>query len=192
MDRTATGDATSRLSREESTPAAGELRDDATRRTTPSVTALALPSFRCLSHDLITSGQPSEEHLSGVALAGFEVVINLALHGAEYSLPDERSSVETLGMTYEHIPVIWQHPVLANLETFFATMARHAGRRIYVHCAANKRVSVFVFLYRVLRLGWKPEDAHPDLYAVWSPDPTWQAFIDLALSGASRPSQAAG
>jgi uncharacterized protein (TIGR01244 family) len=142
----------------------------------------AIYNYRRLSDSLATSGQPSEEELTRVAHAGFAVVINLALQDDQYSLPDERRTVEGLGMDYEHIPVIWQRPTPADLEAFFAAMDRHAEQRIYVHCAANLRVSSFVLLYRVLRLGWRLEDALPDLEALWQPNDTWQAFIEDALA----------
>ncbi len=142
----------------------------------------AIYNYRRLTHALATSGQPSEEELADVARAGFEVVINLALDESERSLPDERRTVQSLGMAYEHVPVAWDRPTHADLAAFFATMDRHSGQRVYVHCAANFRVSSFVLLYRVLRLGWRREEALPDLEAVWQPNDTWQAFIDGALA----------
>jgi protein tyrosine phosphatase (PTP) superfamily phosphohydrolase (DUF442 family) len=147
----------------------------------PELTAIF--NYRRLSERLATSGQPGEAELGAIARAGFEVVINLALHDCEGAPPDERRTVEGLGMTYEHIPVVWQHPAPADLEAFFSAMDRHAGRAVYVHCAANLRVSAFMLLYRVIRLGWRLEDALPDLQAIWQPDDTWQAFIDAALAG---------
>jgi uncharacterized protein (TIGR01244 family) len=135
-------------------------------------------NYRRLSEDLITSGQPSEAQLAGVARAGFNVVVNLALHDDESSLPDERGTVDSLGMAYEHIPVNWRQPTRADLQAFFATLDRHAGEKVYVHCAANFRVSSFMLLYRVLRQGWRLEDALPDLEALWQPNDTWQGFID--------------
>lgn len=148
----------------------------------------AITNFRRLASDLITGGQPTEAQLASVAVAGTEVVINLALHGAYYSLPDERGTVEALGMVYEHIPVIWEQPTHADLERFFASMAKHAGRRVFVHCAANYRASAFILLYRVLRLGWRLEDALPDMRAIWDPAeyPAWRAFIEGALGRAMK------
>ena len=143
-------------------------------------------NYRRLAEDLITSGQPSEEQLAHIAGAGFAVDVNLALHDDDYSLPDERRTAESLGMVYEHIPVVWQRPTRADLDAFFAALDRHAGQRIYVHCAANLRVSSFILLYRVLRLGWRLEDALPDLQALWQPDDTWQKFIDDALANGSE------
>jgi hypothetical protein len=37
-------------------------------------------------------------------------VINLGLHSHEKALPDEAATVDSLGMTYVHIPVDFQNP----------------------------------------------------------------------------------
>ena len=141
-------------------------------------------NFRRLAGHLITGGQPTEEQLALAAAAGVEVVINLGRLDPAYALPDERGTVAALGLIYEHIPVVWAEPHAADLDAFFAALARHAGRRLFVHCAANYRASAFNMLYRVLRLGWRIEDARPDLDAIWDPAeyPQWQAFIEAALA----------
>jgi protein tyrosine phosphatase (PTP) superfamily phosphohydrolase (DUF442 family) len=151
----------------------------------PTDSLSGIRGYRRLAGDLITSGQPTVEQLSEVAAAGFQDVINLALHNDSYSLPDERGTVEALGMTYTHIPVVWQQPTQADLAAFLAALDRLQGRRVYVHCAANMRVSAFMYLYRVLRLGWPSESALPDLHALWQPNETWQAFIDATLAGSA-------
>ena len=140
-------------------------------------------NFRRLSDHLLTGGQPTEAELALAAAAGAEVVVNLGRLDPAYALPDERGTVAALGLIYEHIPVIWADPTPADLAAFFAVMERYAGRRIFVHCAANYRASAFNMLYRVLRLGWRIEDARPDLDAIWDPAeyPQWQAFIAAAL-----------
>ena len=141
-------------------------------------------NFHRLSDRLITGGQPTEEQLALAAAAGCEVVINLGRLDPAYALPDERGTVAALGLIYEHIPVVWAEPTAADLDAFFAAMARYAGRRLFVHCAANYRASAFNMLYRVLRLGWRIEDARPDMDAIWDPAeyPAWQAFLERALA----------
>ncbi len=145
----------------------------------------AITNYRRLAPDLITGGQPTEAQLALVAAAGAEVVINLGRLDPAYALPDERGTVEALGLIYEHIPVAWEQPTPADLDTFFAAMDRHAGRRVFVHCAANYRASAFVMLYRVLRLGWPIANALPDMRTIWDPAeyPAWQAFLERALHG---------
>jgi len=45
----------------------------------------------------------------------------------------------------------------------------------------NMRVSVFIYLYRRLVLSESDEAASFPMRVVWTPDETWQAFIDQAL-----------
>lgn len=142
-------------------------------------------NYRRLTVLIATAGQPSEEELATVAHAGFEVVVNLALHDAEYSLPDERRTVESLGMRYIHIPVVWERPLRADLERFFETMDDLSGRRVFVHCAANKRVSVFMALYRQLRQDWAPDATRLDVLAIWQPDAVWQQFMEKMMQQVS-------
>jgi protein tyrosine phosphatase (PTP) superfamily phosphohydrolase (DUF442 family) len=138
-------------------------------------------NFRRMAPDLATAGQPLENELAAVAAAGFEVVIDLALLDAEYSLPDEPRLVRSLGMDFEHVPVIWERPTLDNLQDFFAAMQRHAGRNIFLHCAANMRVSVFLALYRIMCLGWSRDEALAHVLDIWEPDAAWCDFIRRAL-----------
>ena len=135
-------------------------------------------NYRRLTDLIATAGQPSDEELAAVAHAGFEVVVNLALHDAEYSLPDECRTVESLGMRYVHIPVVWERPLRVDLERFFEIMDDLAGKHVFVHCAANKRVSVFMALYRQLRQGLAPDAVMPDVHAIWEPDYVWRRFFE--------------
>jgi protein tyrosine phosphatase (PTP) superfamily phosphohydrolase (DUF442 family) len=138
-------------------------------------------NYLALSDTLATSGQPSEEQLAEISKAGFQVMINLGLSKADYALQDEAGLVKSLGMAYVHIPVLWEAPEKIDLETFFAVMDARRARRVYVHCAANMRVSTFVALYRILRLGWEREKAFLDVYLIWTPNERWLSFIDESL-----------
>ena len=135
-----------------------------------------------LTESIATSGQPNESQIAEIAQAGYQLVINLALSNAEYSLPDERSTVESHGMEYVHLPVIWERPTVENLEAFCDVMDANRGKKIFVHCAANMRVSAFMALYRIRRLGWKPEEAFRDMQRIWTPEGWWQEFILAALA----------
>jgi protein tyrosine phosphatase (PTP) superfamily phosphohydrolase (DUF442 family) len=127
-----------------------------------------------------TSGQPSAEQFGLIASEGYRSVINLALTTSPGALPDEGALVETLGMEYVHIPVEFDAPRPGDLEQFFAAVERAPGK-VFVHCIANKRVSAFLFLYRVLKLGHPVAEAEMALHRVWQPDEVWQSFIDRAL-----------
>src|SRR3954469_19355144 len=127
-------------------------------------------NFRALGERLGTAGQPTEDQLRTVRDAGFEVVINLALPTSDNALANEGSVVTRLGMSYVHIPVDFKAPIAQDFRVFCRIMEAFDERPVFVHCAANKRVSAFVFLYRVLRKGVAAFDAERDLYAIWQPD----------------------
>ena len=138
-------------------------------------------NYLMLSESIGTSGQPSEAQIVEIAQAGYQLVINLALSNTKYPLADERSTVESHGMEYIHLPVIWEHPTTENLESFCDVIDANQRKKVFVHCAANMRVSAFMALYRIQRLGWKPEDAFRDMQRIWTPDGWWRDFILAAL-----------
>lgn len=139
--------------------------------------------YRRVEPLLATSGQPSEEQLRAVAADGFRTVINLALHDdPRYSLPDEAGLARSLGLTYVHIPVPFAAPTEGDLRRFFAAMDAHRHEKLLVHCAANKRVTAFLGLYRVLALGWTRDEAFAPMRQTWEPDETWRSFIDAMLA----------
>jgi protein tyrosine phosphatase (PTP) superfamily phosphohydrolase (DUF442 family) len=142
-------------------------------------------NFRQAAPDLATSGQPKESQLADIAAAGYEVVINLALHDdPRYSLPDERASVHSLGLEYVHIPVQFDKPARQDLLAFFEVMEHKRGRRVWVHCAANMRVTAFVSLFRVLREGWGTDNAFALMHEIWQPNEIWSRFIATELASA--------
>ena len=142
-------------------------------------------NYREAAPDLATSGQPGEDELIAIAGAGYQVIINLALHDdPRYSLPDEAASVKTLGLEYIHSPVLFGAPTQGDLISFCDAMASHQQHRVWVHCAANKRVTAFLGLYRCLREGWAEEPAFALMREIWQPDAVWSAFIASQLANA--------
>jgi uncharacterized protein (TIGR01244 family) len=133
-----------------------------------------------LSERLATAGQPTKDELAAVAQAGYETVINLDVNDSLSALDDEAGLVRSLGMEYAHIPVVWQAPTRADLERFFEAMDARQGQKLFVHCAANRRVSVFIALYRILKLGWEVQEARRWTFLDTMPE-VWQAFFDGML-----------
>lgn len=147
-----------------------------------NATSLAnIYNFRSLGDKLATAGQPTEEQLREVREAGFEAVINLALPTSDNALPNEGSLVTGLGMSYVHIPVNFQSPTSQDFRAFYRVMQAFDDRPVFVHCAANMRVSAFMFLYRVLFKSIPASEAERDLYAIWQPDEVWSQFIQNQL-----------
>lgn len=141
-------------------------------------------AYRQASGDIATSGQPRDHNFPGIAAAGYTTVINLGLHeDKRYALEDEAGTVQNLGMTYVHIPVQFGNPTAGDLVAFMDAMQTHAGEKVWVHCAANMRVTAFLGLYRVLRQGWEAGRAFELMNSVWKPDPLWEEFISSQLKG---------
>ena len=138
--------------------------------------------YNYLKYDdkLSSSGMPTPEQLKEVAEAGARVVINLATSKSEGAIPNEAELVTDLGMEYIHIPVEWNKPTRRNLDDFLHAMDAHRDDKVLVHCQANFRATGFVALYRILRQGWKVEDAFQPLRRIWNPEeyPIWQTFIE--------------
>lgn len=138
-------------------------------------------SFRAVGDRLGTAGQPTERQFRMVREAGFEAVINLALPTSDNALANEGSVVTGLGMSYVHIPVDFKAPTSQDFRAFCRVMEAFDERPVFVHCAANMRVSAFVFLYRVLCQRVALPDAERDLHAIWQPNEVWTRFIQEQL-----------
>jgi len=137
----------------------------------------SIKNFVGVDVGLATAGQPSESELAEVAASGFEVVVNLGLLDPRYCLTDEAGTVRSLGLEYHHVPVDFQAPSVADFQRFRAVMAVSSGRRTFVHCAANYRVSCFVALYGEAELGWSRAEADAHVARVWAPNETWLALL---------------
>ena len=144
------------------------------------MTIHGIRNFIDVSPNLSTAGQPSEDQLRELALDGCEVVINLGLLDPRYCLADEQGLVESLGMKYRHIPVDFTAPQPRDLENFFDVMDASHSRKVFVHCAANYRVSSFVGLYGEARWGWSADQADAHVRRVWEPNDTWKGFMEAS------------
>jgi protein tyrosine phosphatase (PTP) superfamily phosphohydrolase (DUF442 family) len=134
-----------------------------------------------ISDSIATSGQPTEEQFSAIKQAGYQTIVNLALQESTNALPDEKHIVESQEMQYVHIPVIWEKPTIENLKDFVSVMEANTDKKVFVHCAANMRVSAFMYLYRRLYKKVSEEEAKKDLYKIWIPNENWQKFMEQVI-----------
>jgi uncharacterized protein (TIGR01244 family) len=140
-------------------------------------------NFLALSEALFTGGMPNAEQLADAARKGVQVVINLAPYDVHPALPNEAELVKSLGMQYIHIPVNWNTPTHDGLDRFMDAMDQNRDRKVLVHCEANFRATAFVSMYRILRQGWRPEDALAVMHRIWDEDayPVWRTFLEDTL-----------
>lgn len=137
-----------------------------------------IKNFSRINDSLATAGQPSEEQIRAIAANRYSVVINLGLIDPRYCLDDEAGLVRSLGMAYHHIPVDFEAPDQVDLVRFFEIMNDYPDQKVFVHCAANYRVSVFVALFGQKEWNWPVSEADEHIRRIWNPDVVWTSFIE--------------
>ena len=84
---------------------------------------------------------------------GYQVIINLGLSDGKYALADEAGSVKNLGLTYHHIPVIFDNPQLDELNAFIGLMdEQHAIKKhwcIVRQITVHRPLQVYIFLQKI-------------------------------------------
>jgi protein tyrosine phosphatase (PTP) superfamily phosphohydrolase (DUF442 family) len=150
--------------------------------------------FRAYNHvqispTLATSGVVPADEFAAIRRAGYRVVINLLPNDSKYAVPDEESIVLNLDMQYVHIPIDIESPTLGDYERFEAAMDAASEVPIWVHCAANWRVSAFIGLYAQVRLGWSGERARNLVSGIWAPTPPWIHLEGQVLSRSAQGSR---
>ena len=137
----------------------------------------AVYNYHAISDRVHTSGQPTEKQFAAIRDAGFRRVINLAPRGVENALLDEAGTLAALGLEYVHIPVDFRHPTDADFEQFVDAYEASGDEKVWIHCAANARVSAFVYRYRRDVLKEDEAAARADLNAIWEPIGIWRKFL---------------
>ncbi len=149
----------------------------------PNAHALSsIAHYRAVDERISTSGQPTLLQLARISAAGFASVINLGAHDLRFVALTERVAVESLGLSYVHIPVAFAEPTEHDLFQFFAQLDARRAEKVWIHCTTNKRVSVFLCLYRIIRLGMERDQAFAQMLDVWAPNEVWSSFIAAMLA----------
>ena len=141
-------------------------------------------NYHKVSDTISTAGQPTRSELELLSENGFDTVINIAMDDSGGAIPEEEKIITGYGLTYHHIPVVWESPQQYQLDQFFDLMDTKKGQKTFVHCAKNYRVSAFMYLYYILRLGVDEKHAKGVMFPEWSPDLIWTDFIQRALNQA--------
>ena len=134
-------------------------------------------NFVQAAETIATSGVVPLEEFAVIAAAGYRCVVNLLPNDSQYAQAGEAETVRGLGMSYVHIPIDIDCPTMADYESFERAMDDARESCVWVHCAANWRVSAFVSLYGQARLGWSRERGDQLVRGLWEPTRPW---LDLA------------
>lgn len=127
-----------------------------------------------------TSGQPTSSQLKLLIKKGYEVIINLAQDSIVGKVAfNQESILEESNIRYIHIPVDFDNPKESDFENFVSIIKKYKNKKLFVHCAANMRVSAFTYRYRRDILNLKHDEIIKDLEKIWKPNKVWKSFLNL-------------
>ena len=126
-----------------------------------------------------TSGQPNAYQLKLIAENGYDAVINLAPNSVfEGSVINEAEILTANKVKYIHIPVNFNKPKDEDFLKFVNCLEENKDKKIWIHCAANMRVSAFVYKYRRDILKLEDREIIEDMNLIWSPNNVWGSFLN--------------
>ncbi len=134
-------------------------------------------AFQSVHDCLATSGQPTLDHFTLIAAAGFSTVINLALTDASNAVAGEDRRVLELGMDYIQRPLLFNRPSLSQALRVLTLIDSLKSEKVWLHCALNMRVSSLMYVYRRHYLAVDDAEALGFLHQIWTPDNVWAALI---------------
>ncbi|MEW5756483.1 MAG: protein tyrosine phosphatase family protein [Pseudomonadota bacterium] len=140
-----------------------------------------ITNFVQLTKLIGTSGQPSRGQFAEIATQEYSVVVNLAMPDSDHAIAEEGSIVTSLGMSYVHIPVPFDRPTVNHLRQFFGVMKAFDGKKVWVHCVMNWRVSAFMYHYLRIEKGLPDADCISPILREWEPrmEEVWRSFLGL-------------
>jgi outer membrane protein assembly factor BamB/protein tyrosine phosphatase (PTP) superfamily phosphohydrolase (DUF442 family) len=118
-------------------------------------------NFLRINKDFCTGGQPRLEHFEQLKAEGVKAVINLR-QPSEHRAAEEEAKVKELGLRYFNVPFSVSDPKEEPVDEFLKITDDPANRPAFIHCTAAVRVGSFWMIRRVLRDGWKVEDAEKE------------------------------
>ena len=130
------------------------LQAPAAAPATPSAQADIPPirNFLQVTPEFCTGGQPRVEHYAMLKSRGVKAVLNLR-QPSEHRADEEKTLVESSGMKYFNIPVVYASPADSQVDEFLKITDDPANRPMFVHCTAAIRVGGFWLIRRVVRDG---------------------------------------
>lgn len=121
----------------------------------------SIRNFVRVNEQFCTGGQPRLEHLEKLKAEGVKAIINLR-RPTEHRAEEEETKAKELGLRYFNIPVAFGDPKDEQADEFLKITDDPANRPAFIHCTAAIRVGAFWMIRRVLRDGWKIEDAEAE------------------------------
>ena len=146
-----------------------------------------IANFQFVHEHLLTSGQPTAEQLKQIKEYGVDTIINLAFSDADPRLEHEDKICAELGLNYIQIPILWDTPADDQCLVVLDLIAHLVQEKmVWVHCAANMRVSSLMYIYRQYFMDMDMPTAQEMMHQIWEPNETWTGLmhsVALQLQG---------
>lgn len=92
------------------------------------------------------AGQPDEAELERLSAAGYAAIIDLRLPSEERGLADERSSVESQGMSYIPLPIDSRTDITFDKANELDRILAEIDGPVLIHCGSGNRVGALMSL----------------------------------------------
>lgn len=142
------------------------------------VDAHYMEHFKQIREGLAIGGQPTTQQLQQLIAEGVEVVLQLHVDEAPYSINSERYELSQLGVVHLSMNVTLHQPTQADLWHFFDFMDVYQRKNMFVHCADGFCASSMVALYLIAREGRTLDEARQMVLPGWQPNPTWLQLLE--------------
>ena len=131
-------------------------------------------NFHRINPKLATGGHIVGDGISELVEQGVTLVIDLRDEPPEA----HEKRLADVGIRWVNVPVVWKEPRHDDFLAFSHLMSENQEENILVQCQANYRASAITYAYRVTQGGVPEAEAREDLEAIWTPDGTWEAYIE--------------
>jgi len=122
-----------------------------------------------------TSGLPKVDEFELIKKEGYDTVLSLSMPTDSITVENEDLILTNLGIVYLHIPVDFYEPKIKDFETFRLLLDAYDGKKLWIHCTKNYRVSAFMYLCDLIGNDNIDKEL---LEKFWMPNETWQQFVD--------------
>ena len=134
--------------------------------------------FRQIREGLAIGGQPTNQQLAQLITEGVEVVLQLHVDEAPYSVNSERYQLSQLGIVHLSMNMALHQPTQADLWHFFDFMDVYQGKNMFVHCADGFGASGMVALYLIARESYTLDEVRQMVLPGWHPNAAWLQLLD--------------
>lgn len=121
---------------------------------------ITIENFGQMDERFYRGSQPTAEQYKALKEMGIDTVIDLRKDSEDYS----KSTVESLGMKYVHVPMTGWTTRDESVDDFLTAINDPANGEVYVHCAAGKhRTGLVGAIYRLEKYGWDYDTAYKEM-----------------------------